>query len=669
MVLYIEHLTLINFITKVLPFILSLKQSDERLKSCYYIDATRTGEKITKWTGIFLRVKVTRLEFELRHIKDERGELVRLRIPREDLFRIQRDILNSNIYQQLFRKEWDKGRLSAFLAKGVIPIDRNHPHSAFKTVYIIQVIAWHMKQKRIAQCKLFLKKRCWMEVYSVYSSKLGITLNSTFWLPDFKKRFINFLYKFPSLIYFLKKLRSLDFSTDVSSPPDTNVPKIAFFGRGDFNLENNGLHSDVFFWLQSELPAENIIYSVNRSFSEQDIQSLEKTEMHVARDFYMNRRTNHVSEKQSWFAPIPQKLTFYSNEAKFIRDQVLLYNNIKRIWSRFCEIYGIKVYLTWYKYDNIHMAIADALEEQGGISAVWQMAYDGIPFVESNTFTDVAFGFSTWAIQNEKIQGSNIPYYIAIGYPKDYCVPLLKKQAREMRACLQRKGARKIVAIFDENSGDDDRWHTGHPWQRENYQYILEKVLDTPWLGVIFKPKVAKTLRKRLGPVSDLLVEAEATGRCYVYEISGQNTTIIPPVLAGLASDIAIHGHLSAGTGAVECALAGIKTLLIDREGLPDSRLYQLGEGKVVFKDWPELIEALFLHWESEKGIPCFGDWTPLLNELDPFRDGKAAYRMGTYLHWLIQGFENGQHRDTILADAAERYCKQWGYDKIASVP
>jgi ribonuclease HII len=35
----------------------------------------------------------------------------------------------------------------------------------------------------------------------------------------------------------------------------------------------------------------------------------------------------------------------------------------------------------------------------------------------------------------------------------------------------------------------------------------------------------------------------------------------------------------------------------------------------------------------------------------------------------MNQGFERGLERDVILADTAERYGKQWGYDKIISVP
>ena len=57
-----------------------------------------------------------------------------------------------------------------------------------------------------------------------------------------------------------------------------------------------------------------------------------------------------------------------------------------------------------------------------------------------------------------------------------------------------------------------------------------------------------------------------------------------------------------------------------------------------------------------------------MLAELDPFRDGRAAERMGTYLKWLIEGFAANLPRETVLADAAERYCEIWGQDKVVEV-
>ena len=163
------------------------------------------------------------------------------------------------------------------------------------------------------------------------------------------------------------------------------------------------------------------------------------------------------------------------------------------------------------------------------------------------------------------------------------------------------------------------------------------------------------------------LEQAEKTGRCFVYESSGRHSTNAPPILAGLSADICIHGHLCAGTASLECALEGLPTLLIDREGSPYSKLYDLPEGKVVFKDWPSAIEATLEHFNTPEGIAGFGDWSSIINDLDPFRDGKAAYRMGTYLQWLIEGFENNLDREVIMANAAERYKKQWGEDKVIS--
>ena len=141
------------------------------------------------------------------------------------------------------------------------------------------------------------------------------------------------------------------------------------------------------------------------------------------------------------------------------------------------------------------------------------------------------------------------------------------------------------------------------------------------------------------------------------------------PAEAAMAADVAIHGHLCAGTAGVESALAGVPTLLMDGEGWPVSPLYRLGLGRVVFIDWPTLWQACQAYRANPaKSAPGFGDWTPLLNEMDPFRDGRAAERMGTYLHWLIEGFTRGLSRETVLADVADRYCKLWGQDKIVEI-
>jgi len=326
---------------------------------------------------------------------------------------------------------------------------------------------------------------------------------------------------------------------------------------------------------------------------------------------------------------------------------------------------GVKIFLTWFKYSNNHMAWSDAIRDNGGISVVWQMAFDGFKNAECVLKSDVVFSFSKFSNEIEKKIESKIKYNVVIGYPKDYAVSLLKNEAKKLREKLEASGAKKIVFVIDENSVDDSRWHTGHELQRENYSFILEKILEVPWLGVVFKPKRIIDLRRRLGPVADLLEKAKATGRCHIYEDSGRYTTSAPPILAGLSADVCIHSHLDSGTAALECALEGLPTLLIDREGTIESKLNELPEGKVVFKDWPSTIDAIMEHFNTPEGISGFGEWTSIIDDLDPFRDGMAAFRMGTYLKWLIEGFENNLDREVIMANAAEKYKNQWGADKV----
>ena len=137
---------------------------------------------------------------------------------------------------------------------------------------------------------------------------------------------------------------------------------------------------------------------------------------------------------------------------------------------------------------------------------------------------------------------------------------------------------------------------------------------------------------------------------------------------AALAADVAIHGHFFAATAGVESALTGTPTLMLDREGFSTSPLYKLSLGRVIFKNWDDLWKACQDHWNAPQGMPGFGDWSSVINDIDPFRDGRAAERMGTYLEWIMEGFKAKLPRETILADAAERYSEMWGKDKVFSI-
>ena len=438
----------------------------------------------------------------------------------------------------------------------------------------------------------------------------------------------------------------------------SSLPQLFLNGPGNLNFSNNGEHSDFFWHINSDFPARNI---VTRHYSEAEERLLSEHGIGLLK---RERERPAPWRRMSPGLHRPRGRQYY-REYKQLRTLLAGYHSSRTNWSRSFRANNVKLSLTWDKYDQHHIAMSDAIEQVGGISLCWPIAFDGYRSIECESNTDVLFSFSQFGADIAKQCGSVWEYNIITGYLKDYAGPHLRKAAQQLRRQLQANGAERIVMVVDENSGDDARWHTGHPLQRENYSAILEQVLSTSWLGVVFKPKVARTLRRRLGDVAALLEAAEQTGRCHIYETSGRHTTSAPPLLAALSADVCIHGHLSSGTAALECALEGLPTLLVDREGTPDSKLWELPAGKVVFRSWPETIDALMEHFQSPRGIPGFGDWSPIIDDLDPFRDGRAANRMGTYLHWLIQGFEAGRERSEILKEAAERYSDLWGADKV----
>jgi hypothetical protein len=87
-----------------------------------------------------------------------------------------------------------------------------------------------------------------------------------------------------------------------------------------------------------------------------------------------------------------------------------------------------------------------------------------------------------------------------------------------------------------------------------------------------------------------------------------------------------------------------------------------------VFDNWDDLWNYSIDNMGKGDLSRLWDHWSFFLDDVDPFRDGKSAYRMGTYLQWLIQGFERGENRETIMADAAEKYAKQWGEDKVITL-
>ena len=58
-------------------------------------------------------------------------------------------------------------------------------------------------------------------------------------------------------------------------------------------------------------------------------------------------------------------------------------------------------------------------------------------------------------------------------------------------------------------------------------------------------------------------------------------------------------------------------------------------------------------------------DMMHMIKQKDPFQDGKAAERIGQYLHWLLDAFNKGETREGAMKYANQNYAEMWGSENV----
>jgi len=700
---FIENLTLRAWLFSIWPrFVFRALKRGKGPGLCYVIDGSWPAMYLARISAAAVGVTVQKLVFRLVDVHDENGLLVRLRIDYADVYQVQRDAIEEPVFQRLLKSDLVSDRLPFFLVKSLGTGSRFDRHNLWRIMFLIQVCVWKAKQESRLDsgAVMFMGRRPWSNVLKRYASDNGlevitvsppldaITLlrrNLPPWALGLVRE-LRYRRSRGSLLSIGGRAAAATFpagsnhhAENFPNTPETPVwksgPKVVVDYQGQLNLSEAHLHSDVAFWQQSSLEAGELLVTFAYTTDPLDQEKWDQLVGYGIQPAVLHPHATTVPgvpvfKARRRLTPVRRKgpaLGERGADAAWLQHRVQEYGETRSYWAQLFDAHNGKVYVTYHKQDPAHCAIADALRDVGGVLAVYQRSYEAHPTPTTTVCADVAFSFSNASVQKEKASRSAIGYHVATGYLGDHRFALLRARSGAVRESLEKHGARHILAYFDENSAADERLHTGHSFMRENYDFLLEKVLDEPWLGLVLKPKNPENLRSRLGPVAQLLQKAEATGRCYVYE-GGLMQGSHSPAEAAAEVDLAIHGHLCGGTAGVESVLSGTPTLLLDREGWAVSPLWRLAQDRVVFTNWADLWKSCVEHWASPGGIPSFADWSSLLDELDPFRDGRASERMGGYLHWLIQGFQAGLDRDTVMADAAERYCKQWGADKVTQI-
>ncbi len=645
---------------------------------------------MARCVSFLLRWKIEIVHFELSDIRDQENFSTRLRLDYFDVGVVADKIAASAVFQNYICHFKSPQHLSNYLVKDFIEFDflsLQHHRQILHALTLINVSQWYLKDKP-SSIKLFLRKRNWSGILEQYSHNFNVQL-------VFVAPFYNFLFDVKKAIrealscyvhwgiFALRNLKRTfrkipvsDASSTTDFPSERLKYKLGVKYYGHLNLENKDAFSDLFFYTQSKLNGNDITLIFSLPQDPLDEKKWIELQRHKISALVRFPRASYLPLVKApvcdpWSAPSGWHLSdplpnpeLNSQEHKVLRKKTIEYNRQFGYWKNLFEESNIRLFTHWYKYDAKHIPLADALKSLGGISTVYQRAYESHPIRGLSIVADVVFCYSKNNFAVEKENCSDIEYQVVTGFLGDFRFAYLKEKALEIAQPLREKGVKRIIAFLDENTVDDGRWFIGHAFTQKNYAYLIDKVLKDSRYGIIFKPKLPWNLHRRLGAVADMLDQLQASGRAVILA-GGSLQGMYPPALAALAADLTIHESLSAGSAGVEAALAGMPTLFLDTEGWPVSPFYKGGLGKVVFQDWPSLWQACEDFFEKPDAKFSIGNCTSFLDEIDPFRDGCAAERMGTYLKWLLDGLNDGLSRETVLADAAERYTKLWGNDKV----
>ena len=180
---------------------------------------------------------------------------------------------------------------------------------------------------------------------------------------------------------------------------------------------------------------------------------------------------------------------------------------------------------------------------------------------------------------------------------------------------------------------------------------------------MLVKPKNEENVLILQKELNELIQKAKATGRLCIL---GKNAS---PADAALFSDFSIA--IASYSTLVISALQGARVIYLEHEQTnkgPQGKyctLHNLGPNRCAFYDLESIKSALLQYFDDPQSNPNLGDASSVLDEFDPFRDGKAGERIGEYVSWYLEGLSKGLNREGALQYSTRKYANKWGFDKV----
>ena len=429
---------------------------------------------------------------------------------------------------------------------------------------------------------------------------------------------------------------------------------------------DNGRLDDLFWWRNTNISGSRVVYLYDRVDVQPRLSIVKKVKSLGIQSVALNPR--RVGDYPELYCG-RRKREFF----QLIRDlNLVIFLAIKNFWNKGSQR-RILSQLSWYITQSTNLASTYKLlnlkgvfhHDEAGLDIVslaahfaggvrmgthWS-SFSGI--CEVGRSHDVFF---IWGLHDAKIildSGSVSKHLLIVGSmaTESYKKTAFKK-AEEAAIRMKKGGVRYIISLFDSSVESP-----------EFFGFFLRWLIDDPALGLLIKCKEGNWIERAGVDQSRLTDKAIKTSRIYSLDSDAS------PADAGRISDFSVGiGNISS---VFVAALKGARVFYLDYERLDESNqkpyctLHSLGPKRCVFYNPESLKQAVLEYAENSETNPYLGDASPILEKLDPFRDGKANIRIGNYISWYLEGIDQGWDRFKALDIATRKYADQWGREYV----
>lgn len=596
-----------------------------------------------------------------------------------------------DIWRDRFHFGWQAGQMARFehLTEALAPdyklfslelyLRRQIAYEQMRRLGLIRLVDWNIKKHRLIleTHVILLDDSVWEQQLKDYATTFNLLLYTFASKNYFHWSFIRVAYAFLKGVKFYgyyifsrfgRRQRAQRSASEIFSP------KIGVFYAQGSDLSKR---SDLY-WLPSSgiNPRDILVYFLSPHYlpTRECIDSLNKlgTQWFSLLPRKFNAVFNHPERTRRYYMFYSQRLWLaLKGMIRLLRKMRTTPSPLrwwqfeKLVWlldrmAQFEALFlsqNIKVHFGLFSEDDQNMMALHMAGERVNAVDVY-VHWSNHPEVQMLPAHDVYFSWGPYFQKFFDVIGHGMQYVFFSGYPFDYTFEAVVQEARSCREQLNAKGVRFVLSFFDNS------YHSGWGWFSQEsiiefYQGLLQKVLQHPDWGLIIKPKREKSFADGLSPeVRQMLTKLVDEGRCLILDFKKF------PSLAAQASDVAI-GFGVFNTSAIETSLAGVKTITFDPSHQRSHPFYKKGYNKIVFDDLKTMLKAIEQFAGGKDSLDGFGDFSPYLPAIDPFRDRKTFLRIGECIKSLFDKLADGKDREESLQYAVRLYREKYGTENV----